>query len=445
MKAQKCMQWVERDKKVVAPTQHLSYFPLVVESAKDAMIYDEDGNEYIDFLSSASSLNLGSSNDKITEAIQQQLKKCTQYTVAYTYSATMIEYAEKLTSIYPGEVRAKVLFSNCGSDANDAAVKFARAYTGRTKIITFLNGYHGNTYGSSSLTACTPRMHAKMGPFLPEIYHFPFFSSDVDDEECERECLKEMERAFATYLPPEEVAAVIVEPLQGDGGMMPAHTIFIKKLYDICKKYDILFISEEVQQAFYRTGKFFGIEHYDIVPDGIIMGKFVGASLTLGAFMAREEIMDCLKAPAHLFTLGGNAIACAAGNAAFDYMQSEEFQNILKRNCDILQQGFAMLKQKHGDIISTMNGLGLSYGIGIVKQQNGQKVADPEGTFKILYRAYEKGLLMISVADNILRIQPPLNIDENLFKKAFTIIDEAMQEYKQGSIPDKVLDFKQGW
>lgn len=445
MNTQMCMEWVERDKKVVAPTQHLSYFPLVVESAKDSTVYDEDGNEFIDFLSSASSLNLGSCNQQITEAIQEQLKKCTQYTVAYTYSATMIEYAEKLTSVYPGGVEAKILFGNCGSDANDAAVKFARAYTGRTKIITFFNAYHGNTYGSSSMTSCTARMHAKMGPFLPEIYHFPFFNTNVEDAECEKECLKEMERAFKTYLPPEEVAAVIIEPLQGDGGLMPAHPIFIKKLYELCQKHDILFISEEVQQAFYRTGKFFSIEHYGIVPDGIIMGKSIGASLTLGAFMARAEIMDCLQAPAHLFTLGGNAIACAAGNAAFDYMQSEEFQAILKRNCDVLQQGFAMLKQKHGDIISTMNGLGLSYGIGIVKEENGEKVLDSDGTFKILYRAYEKGLLMISVADNILRIQPPLNIDENLFKKGFDMIDEAMQEYKQGDIPDSVLDFRQGW
>lgn len=445
MKVKKCMEWVERDKKVVAPTQHLSYFPLVVESGKDSIIYDKDGNEFIDFLSSASSLNLGSCNKQITEAIEAQLKKCTQYTVAYTYSAAMIEYAEKLVSVYPGGVEAKILFGNCGSDANDAAVKFARAYTGRTKIITFFNAYHGNTYGSSSMTSCTASMHAKMGPFLPEIYHFPYFDTNVEDEECEKECLKEIERAFKTYLPSEEVAAVIIEPLQGDGGLKPAHPIFMKKLYDMCKEKNILFISEEVQQAFYRTGTFFSIEHYHIIPDGIIMGKSIGASLTLGAFMARAEIMDCLKAPAHLFTLGGNAIACVAGIAAFDYMQSQEFQNILKRNCDILQQKFAQLKQKHGDMIGTMNGMGLSYGISIVKEENGEKVPDGDGTFKILYRAYEKGLLMISVANNILRIQPPLNIDENLFKKAFDIIDEAMQEYKQGDIPDSVLSFRQGW
>ena len=446
MNTEKCTSWVERDKKVIAPTQHLSYFPLVVESGKDSIIRDLDGNEYIDFLSSASSLNLGTCNDHVKAAVQEQLKKYSQYTIAYTYNIPAIEYAERLVSTYPGGVKAKILFGNCGSDGNDAAVKFARAFTGRTKIITFINGYHGNTYGSSSMTTVTTRMRKKMGPFLPEIYPFPFFGSDTPDDVCEKECLKEMQRAFDTYLPADDVAAVIIEPVQGDGGLIPAHPIFMKKLYELCQKHGILFISEEVQQAFYRTGKMYGIEHYDIVPDGIILGKSVGAGLTLGAFMARDEIMDCLPAPAHLFTLGGNALACSAGIAAFDYMQTEEFQNILKTNGDILQESFAMLKEKHGDIISTTNGLGMSCGIGIVKTNaDGTKEPDLDGTFKILYRAYEKGLLVISVAGNILRIQPPLNIDHDLFRKAFAILDEAMADYEAGNIPDDVLQFQNGW
>ena len=201
MNTQKCTEWIERDKKVLAPSQCLSYFPLVVAGGKGSIIYDEDGNEFIDFLSSASSLNLGSCNEQITQAIENQLKKCTQYTAVYTYNAPMIAYAEKLVDTFPGKTAAKILFGNCGSDANDAAVKFSRAYTGRTKIITFINGYHGNTYGASSMTTVTTRMRKKMGPFLPEIYHFPFFGEDVPDDVCERDCLKEMQRAFDTYLP----------------------------------------------------------------------------------------------------------------------------------------------------------------------------------------------------------------------------------------------------
>lgn len=149
-------------------------------------------------------------------------------------------------------MKAKIAFGNCGSDGNDAAVKFARAYTGRTKIITFINGYHGNTYGSCSMTTCTTRMHAKMGPFLPEIYHFPFYGEDVPDEIVEKEATKDIETAFRTYMPADEVAAVVIEAIQGDAGILPAHPIFLKKLYDLCKKHGILFIDEEVQQGFWR-------------------------------------------------------------------------------------------------------------------------------------------------------------------------------------------------
>ena len=442
MKLDRCNALVERDEKVVAPCQHLSYYPLAIAKVEGSVITDLDGNKFIDFLSSASSLNIGSSNPIITKAIEEQLKKFTQYTAAYTYNEQTTEYAERLVSVYPGGVKAKICFGNCGSDANDAAVKFARAFTGRQKIIVFINGYHGNTYGSCSMTTCSTRMHAKMGPFLPEIYPFPFYGIDKSDEEVERDCMKAMETAFSTYLPATEVAAMVIEPVQGDGGILPAHPIFMKKLYETCKKYGILFISEEVQQGFYRTGKFFGIEHYGIVPDGIIMGKSVGATLTLGAFMARDEIMDCLPAPAHLFTLGGNSIACAAGIAQFDYFQSEAFQTHLKSNVALLEKLASDLKTKHPKLVAFTRNLGFSMGIGIQKEDGSP---DTDGVFKILFRAYEKGLVVISLAGWILRIQPPLTISPELLTRGFEIMDAAMTEYERGEISDDVLKFRAGW
>ena len=442
MKLDRCNALVERDKRFVAPCQHLSYYPLVIAKVEGSIITDLDGNEFIDFLSSASSLNIGSSNPIITKAIEAQLKKFTQYTPAYTYNEQTTTYAEKLASVYPGGVKAKVCFGNCGSDCNDAAVKFSRAFTGRQKIIVFLNGYHGNTYGSASMTTCSTKMHEKMGPFLPEIYPFPFFGTDKTDEEVERDCMKAMQTAFDTYLPPTEVAAMIIEPVQGDGGILPAHPIFMKKLYETCKKYGILFISEEVQQGFYRTGKFFAIENYGIVPDGIIMGKSVGATLSLGAFMARDEIMDCLPAPAHLFTLGGNSIACAAGIAQFDYFQSEEFQKHLKNNIQLVEKLGADLKAKHPKLVAFARNLGFSMGIGIQKEDGSP---DADGVFKVLFRAYEKGLVVISLAGWILRIQPPLTITPEQLTRGFEIIDEAMCEYEQGLISDDVLKFRDGW
>ena len=437
---------VARDKAVIAACNRLAYFPLVIEKASGAVITDVDGNEYIDFLSSASSLNMGSNNPIVTDAIKAQLDRFSQFAIAYTYNERTVEYAERLTSVFPGGVKAKIAFGNCGSDGNDAAVKFARAFTGRQKIIVFINGYHGNTYGSSTMTTCSTKMHEKMGPFLPEIYAFPFFGNDVPDDVCEKDCVSAIETAFSTWLPANEVAAVVIEPIQGDAGILPAHPIFMKKLYELCKKHGILFISEEVQQAFYRTGKFFSIEHYDIVPDGIIMGKSIGGSLTLGAFMARDEIMDCLPAPAHLFTLGGNAAACAGGIAAFDLYQRPEFQQQLQDNITTLWAEARALQEKNPDLVQFVRGIGMSMGIGVCKTlEDGTKVPDPDATFKVLFRCYEKGLLVISLGANVLRIQPPLVITGEQLKKAFSIIDEAMADFRAGKIDDSVLSFRAGW
>ena len=446
MENTKSLSVVARDKAVIAPCSRLAYFPLVIEKASGATITDVDGNDYIDFLSSASSLNMGSNNPVVTDAIKAQLDRFSQFAIAYTYNERTVEYAERLVSVFPGGVKAKVAFGNCGSDGNDAAVKFARAYTGRQKIIVFINGYHGNTYGSSTMTTCSPKMHEKMGPFLPEIYAFPFFGNDVPDDVCERDCLSAIETAFSTWLPASEVAAVVIEPIQGDAGILPAHPIFMKKLFELCRKHGILFISEEVQQAFYRTGKFFSIEHYDIVPDGIIMGKSIGGSLTLGAFMAREEIMDCLPAPAHLFTLGGNAAACAAGTAAFDLYQTPAFQKQLQDNIGVLWAEAEALQQKNPDLVQFVRGIGMSMGIGICRTlPDGSQVPDPDATFKILFRCYEKGLLVISLGANVLRIQPPLVITTEQLKKAFCIIDEAMSDFRAGRIDDSVLSYRAGW
>lgn len=442
MNTEKSVALMERDRKVIAPCSHLSYFPLAVESGQGAILTDVDGNQFIDFLTSASSLNLGSSNPVITAAIKEQLEKYTQYTQAYSYSERSIEYAERLVSVYPGGVDAKVCFGNCGSDGNDAAVKFSRAYTHRSGIITFLNGYHGSTYGSATLTTCSTEMHEGMGPFLPDCYAFPFYGIDKSDEEVEANCVAQIEQAFASWLPAKDVAAVIIEPVQGDGGLLPAHPIFMKKLYQLCKDNGILFISEEVQQGFWRTGKMFAIEHYGIVPDGIIMGKSIGASLTLGAFMAKTEIIDCLPAPAHLFTMGANAIACAAGVAAFDEYQKPEFQSLLKDNIAMAEKKAAELKEKHPDIVAFHRNLGLSMGIGVQKPDG---TPDNEGVFKILFHCYEMGLVIISVAGNILRIQPPLNIETELLEKGFDILDQSMTDFEAGKISDDVLKYKAGW
>ncbi len=433
-----CEELVKRDSAVIAQANHLSYFPLVVKSVKGAIITDEDGFEYVDFLSSASSLNLGSCHPRITKALQEQLEMYTQYTNAYTYGRNAIEYAEELVSLYPGGLPAKVCYGNCGSDANDAAVKYARGYTGRSKVIVFQYGYHGNTYMASSMTTVTTRMREKIGPMVPDIYVFPFCGKDEEAEAA----LAPMLEAFKTHLPPSEVACMVIEPIQGDSGIIPASKVFMKRLYEICKQHGILFIAEEVQQAFGRTGKWFSIEHYDIVPDGIVLGKSVGGGLTLGAFMGKAEIMDCLPAPAHLFTLGGNAIACKAGcEMVREMKETDLFAQVDKKGADIMAF-FKELGEQYG-IVGEVRGLGLSIGVEIIDKESGK--ADSVATSKICFRSYEKGLVMISLAGNVLRVQPPLVITEENIEVAKRILREVFQELAEGKIPDSVLEYAKGW
>lgn len=444
----KSLEYVKRDSKVVAKTSHIPYFPLVVEKAKGAIIEDVDGNQFIDFLSSASSLNTGSSNDEIIEALVGQLNKFSQYTSAYAYNVKMVELAEKLVSIVPGDFDKKVAFGLCGSDANDAAIKFSRAYTGRSKIVTFINAYHGSTFGALSLSAVTTKMRSKMGPMLGDIYSFPYSYCyrcpyGKNESDCNVDCLDSLDTALTAILPVEEVAAVIVEPIQGDGGLIPASQKFMNKLYNLCKENGILFISEEVQQGLGRTGKWFSIENFGIVPDGIIMGKSLGAGLPLGAFAARAEIIDALDAPAHLFTNTGNAACCAAAIKNIEIIGRKGFLEEVSDKGRYIMDRFRKIDEKYG-IIGDIRGYGMSIAVEIVKDKNSRE-KDTDGVSKMSYRAYEKGLIMIYLSGNVFRVQPPLTISYDEIDRAFEIIDSVFDEYTRGQISDELIKLSSGW
>ena len=288
MKSEECRKIIEKNHKYLM--ENFEYFPIVVKEYNGSIITDYDNNTFIDFLSSACSMNLGGKHPDITKAIISQLNKFSQYIMGYIPNYEAGEYARLLTSVYPGGIKAKVAFTNSGSEANDTAIKYARAFTKRQKIISFINSYHGTTYGSISISGCTNRMKNQIGPFLPEVHLFKFYGNNLSDEFVEKECTKELEMAFEKYLPPEDVAVLIIEIIQGDGGILPAHPIFIKKLYNLCKKYGILFIVDDIQQGFFRTGKMFSIENYEgIIPDGLTLGKSFGAGLVGGCFMGGKK------------------------------------------------------------------------------------------------------------------------------------------------------------
>lgn len=439
---------IDRDSKIYPGFARIPYYPMVIKKGYGAMIEDFDGNKYIDLLSSASSLNTGHSNPRIIEAMKEQMNHYISYTAAYTFSEPLVKLGEELCEITPGDFDKKVVFGLTGSDANDGMIKIVRAFTGRKKIISYVGSYHGSTYGALSLSALSLNMRRKIGPTLPEIEHIKYPNCyrcpyNCNKDTCSIECLNDFKTALSTYLPADEIAAVVIEPIAGDAGLIVPPTKYIKAIYDLCKANDILFVSEEVQQGFGRTGKWFCIEHFDIVPDMIIMGKSMASGVPLSAIVARSEIMDSLQPPAHLFTMSGNALSCSAAIETIHVIRDE---NLLQRANDLgmyVQERFKGMQNKY-EIIGDVRGLGLSIGVDLVTDRK-TKIGNRDAAAKICYRCWEKGVLLIFLADGVLRIQPPLVISKEELKAAIDIIEDAMQEYIDGQIPDDVLQAATGW
>src|SRR5699024_5584073 len=272
----------------------LPFYPLVIKEAKGEYIYDYDGNQWIDFLSSACVINTGHGHPDIVARMKQQMDQLVHYNPAYASHEQLITLAENLVQITPGDFSKKVTFGLSGADANDSAMKLARSYTKRSKIIAFTRSYHGNTYGALSASAVSLPMRRGMGPVVPDVYHIPFpdpYRPAFDAETESGRCMQALEHLFETTCPPEEVAAIMIEPIQGDSGVIVPEQAYIDSLKKICKEHDILIIADEVQTGFGRTGKWFGSEHIDLEPDLLVLGKGIASGMPLSAVVGRSEIM----------------------------------------------------------------------------------------------------------------------------------------------------------
>ncbi|MBZ2174637.1 aspartate aminotransferase family protein [Schnuerera sp. xch1] len=448
VKIDNCIDIVKEDDKVICPSARVPYYPLVVKRGRGAIIEDVDGNNYIDLLSSAAALNTGHTHPKVVDAIIKQAKEFIHYTPAYMYHESLVKLAKELIDITPGHFNKKVAFGLSGSDANDGVIKLARAYTGRSKIITYIQSYHGSTYGAISMSALSLNMRRKIGPLVPDIHHIPYPDCyrclfDKNEEICDLECLKLLENDFKHYIPIEEVAAIVIEPIAGDAGLVIPPKKYIDKLYSLCKEYQILFVSEEVQQGFGRTGKWFGINHFDIEPDIVVMAKSIASGMPMSAIVAKEEIMQSMGAPAHLFTMGGNPIACRAALATIEVIKEENLINHSKELGEYVKERFNEMKDKYS-LIGDVRGLGLSIGVDLVKDRDTKEKAQ-NAAAKICYRCWEKGVLLTFFSNSVLRIQPPLVINKEQIDKALNIIEESINEYINGHIPDEVLEIAKGW
>ena len=403
-----------KENEAFATAARVKYYDIVINSGRGAILTDVDGNQYIDLLASASSTNTGHCHPKVVKAIQDQAAQIIQYTPAYFANSQAARLAPRLAELAPMSGPTEVVWGNSGSDANDAIIKFARAYTGRQYIVSFTGAYHGSTYGSMTLSSVSLNMARKMGPLLPGVVKVPFPDPwdklpDESEEQFVDRYFKMFKLPFETYLPVDEVAAILIEPIQGDGGIVKTPPEFMEKIYQFAKENGILFAVDEVNQGMGRTGKWWSIQHFGIEPDLMSVGKSLASGMPLSAVVGRKEIMESLGAPANVYTTAGNPVTTAAANATLDVIQDE---HLLERSTKLGEKAkqFFEDEQKKYEFIGDVRMYGLDGGINIVNPQTGE--GDTAATTRIMYRVFELGAIIISLRGNILRFQPPLVITE---------------------------------
>lgn len=428
-----------------ASASRIKYFDMVIESGEGAILTDVEGNEYIDLLASASSTNTGHSHPHVVDAITKQAQKLIQYTPAYFANLPAAQLAKRLTDLAPIDGPAELSWGNSGSDANDALIKFARGYTGRQDVVSFTGAYHGSTYGSMSASGVSLNMNRKMGPLMSGFYKVPFPSPwyresyETEDEFVDR-MFEEFKLPFDTYLPADEVAVILIEPIQGDGGIVKAPEKYLKKVYEFAHEHGILFAIDEVNQGMGRTGKWWSIQQFDgIYPDLMTVGKSLASGLPLSAVIGKKEIIESLQAPANVYTTAGNPVTTAAAMATIDVIEDEHLLERSERLGVKSKVFFDRMKEEYS-FVGDVRMYGLDGGIDIINPKTGK--ADVKVATKLIYRMFELGVIMITVRGNVLRFQPPLVITEEQLEKAFDVIDQAMDDEENGRIQfDKTI----GW
>ncbi|MDD2217508.1 MAG: aminotransferase class III-fold pyridoxal phosphate-dependent enzyme [Eubacteriales bacterium] len=431
----------------ISKAQKIPYYDMVFESGKGALLYDTEGNEYIDLLASAGSANTGNGNIEIADAVYEQMKKICQITPAYVYTEKNVELAKKLTELAPGDFEKKVAFGLSGSDSIDGAIKFAKGFTKRNRLISFKGSYHGSTYGAISLSAISINMRKKLDP-IPDVVHFSYPTCymcpyDKNQSECNLECLNEIKEAFTSYLPSDEVAAIFFEPIAGDAGIICPPKKFVQALAALCKEHGILLVSDEIQQGFGRSGKWFAIEHFDVAPDMIVCGKSAGGGLPMGAVIGRREILDSLDPPAHLFTLGGNTTVCVAALKAIEIIERDNLLGKAAENGTYFLDKLKALQPKY-DVVGDVRGLGFSIALDFVETQATMK-PDRNATLKVCWDCVQNGVFITFLGKGSLRIQPPLVITREQIDRCVEVFESAIKKLVAGEIPDSVLSQIKGW
>ncbi len=420
---------VEADRRLISPSYTRSY-SLVAKRGRGVRIEDEDGNEFLDFAAGIAVVSTGHCHPEVVAAIQKQAAELIHISGTDFYDAHLTELAEQLSAVAPMRGPHKFFYGNSGTEAIECALKVARYHTGRQQVISFFGAFHGRTMGALSLTGSKPQHKRRFAPLVPGVTHvrYPYVyrgctGGSQEEEAFSLGCARYIEeKLFKTILPPEEVAAIFVEAIQGEGGFVPAPKNFLRELRAICDRHGILLVADEVQSGCGRTGKWWAIEDSGVEPDIVCIAKGIASGMPLGICMTRAEVMDWVPG-SHASTFGGNPVSIAAALATMKIIEREAMANAASVGEFMLErlQGWKKTHSAVGDV----RGRGLMIGIEIVKDKATREPAvDLRNRIETL--AFERGLMMLGCGETSLRLSPPLIVSKEEATVALDILEDAL-------------------
>src|SRR5271169_6637330 len=418
------------DEKYISPSYTRSY-PLVAKRGRGVVVEDVDGNEFFDFSAGIAVVSTGHCHPEVVAAIQKQAGELIHMSGTDFYYESMVTLAERLSKIAPMKGPHKIYYGNSGAEAVEAAFKMARYHTKRQSAIAFFGAFHGRTMGALSLTASKPQQKRRFAPLVPGVTHVRYpdvyrgcVGGTQEGEAFALGCARYIEeKLFKTILAPEEVAAIFVEPIQGEGGYVVAPTVFMQELRRICDRHGILLVADEVQSGVGRTGKWWAIEHTGVQPDIVCMAKGIASGMPLGITMSKAEIMDWVPG-SHASTFGGNPVAIASALATLDVLEREGLlQNATEVGNHMLKR-MANWPSKH-KLVGDVRGRGLMIGVEIVKDKKTKEYGAAERDL-IIELAFERGILFLGCGPSTIRIAPPLVVSKDEADVAVDVLEECI-------------------
>jgi 4-aminobutyrate aminotransferase len=420
---------LSRDARFISPS-YTRLYPLVAARGNGAVVEDPDGNLFLDFTSGLGVLGTGHCHPRVVEAVRAQAGDLLHMSSTDFYNTLQPALAERLGALCPGEEPKKVSCGNSGTEGVEAAVKLARHRTGRQYVISFYGSFHGRTYGALSLTASRASQRRGFSPLLPGVVHAPYAYCyrcplGGSPQACDADCAGWIEETiFRHEVAPEEVAAVVVEPIQGEGGVIVPPDGFLQRVEETCRRHGILLVADEVQTGMGRTGRMLAVSHAGIVPDVVALAKGIASGLPLSATVAPASVMTWPPG-SHASTFGGNPVACAAAMATLDLLEESLVENAAAAGRRLME-GLSGLMEKH-PLIGDVRGKGLLAGFELVRDRATRERAAGERD-RLVRRCFEKGLLLLPAGTNTVRLLPPLIVAPAQVETALSIIDDALEE-----------------